>query len=69
MSTASATIIDLSAYRAARRRPAAAHHATAAAAPMLPPFFAVIMLPAPCLMMWTPLWPAFPITPDQSAVP
>ncbi|MBI5114304.1 hypothetical protein GJ689_05475 [Rhodoplanes serenus] len=69
MSTASATIIDLSAYRAARRRPAAAHHAAAAAAPMVPPFFAVIMLPAPCLMMWTPLWLAAPTAPDRHTVP
>lgn len=69
MSTASATIIDLSAYRAARRRPAAAHHAAAAAAPMVPPFFAMIMLPVPCLMMWTPLWLSAPTAPDRHTVP
>ncbi|RAI43907.1 hypothetical protein [Rhodoplanes roseus] len=50
----SATVIDLSAYRA-RRRAAA----TAAAAPgtvPVPGFVGFVLVPTPVMMMWTPVW-------------
>lgn len=59
-SMSSATVIDLSAYR--ERRRAAATQAPAPGAMTPTGFAAVMMVPAPMMMMWTPVWimPAHP---------
>lgn len=50
----SATVIDLSAYR--ERRRAAATQAPAPGAMTPTGFVGVMMVPAPMMMMWTPVW-------------
>lgn len=49
----SATVIDLSDYRERRRAAAAKESASAAPAAG---FMGVMMVPAPFMMMWTPVW-------------
>ncbi|MFL9829206.1 hypothetical protein, partial [Rhodoplanes sp. SY1] len=54
VSMSSATVIDLSAYRERRRSAAMQVVAPGAVAPT--GFVGVMMVPAPMMMMWTPVW-------------
>lgn len=60
MSIHSATVIDLSAYRERRRADATVAAHASSGHPPAPGVMGFVLVPAPYMMMWAPVWFAPP---------